>query len=292
MRIQGVLACFLLLVARVGYANDFQFHEVAAPDGVPLNVVSAGNPEGVPIVFLHGAYQSYLSFLPQLRDPALAAKYHLVAIDMRGHGGSGKPWDSAAYARSKPWADDIRAVVTALGLSQPVLVGWSFGGYVALDYVREYGGDALRGVVLIGSDGSLLPRPAVGGKQSGDLELLQQNAKAFMAVMSAAPLRQDALDRGYAAYLMMPPYARNAMRGKRLDNTDLVATLRAPTLVVLGGKDPSVPIEPLRDIVAKIPASQLQVFENSGHSSFVEEAPRFNAALADFVQRQAVAESP
>ena len=48
----------------------------------------------------------------------------------------------------------------------------------------------------------------------------------------------------------------------------------------------------LREIVGKIPASQLQGFENAGHSSFVEEATRFNAALADFVQRQAVAESP
>ncbi len=85
-------------------APGLTFHEVRAPDGVPINAVEAGNPAGPVLLFLHGAYQSYLSFIPQLRDPALVKKYRMVAMDMRGHGGSGKPWEPAAYAGSKPFS--------------------------------------------------------------------------------------------------------------------------------------------------------------------------------------------
>ena len=263
--------------------GGIEFHQVIAPDGVPLNVAVAGNPKGRALLMLHGAYQSYMSFIPQLRDATLAARYRLVAMDMRGHGGSGKPWKTEAYLGSKPWADDVQSVITALALNKPLLVGWSFGGYVAMDYVREYGAKSVSGVVLIGSHGGLLPRPAANGPlPTGDLEALQVGARQFMAAMSAAPLPQAAVDRGYAAYLMMPSYARIAMRGKRLDNTDLVGRLDLPLLVVLGGRDPSVPQILVRNLVSKIAGARLEVYAESGHSTFVEEAARFNAELDRF----------
>jgi non-heme chloroperoxidase len=265
-------------------APGLTFHEVMSPDGVPLNVVEAGNPSGPVLLFLHGAYQSYLSFIPQLRDPKLAERFRLIALDLRGSGGSGKPWDGAAYQGSKPFADDIRAVVSTLKLGKPLLVGWSYGGYISMDYIREYGPDAVRGVVLAGSHGGLLKRgPAIGPPPVGDLEALQAGAKQFMSVMSAEPSPQDAFDRGQAAYMMTPPYARKAMRGKRLDNTDLAAKgVGAPMLFILGTKDAGVPQEDVRKLVASLPLARLEPYEGVGHSAFVERTAKFNADVAAF----------
>ena len=59
-------------------SSGFVIRYVTATDGVPLNVVETGNPQGPAIVFLHGYTQSYLSWHSQLDDPALRAKCRVV----------------------------------------------------------------------------------------------------------------------------------------------------------------------------------------------------------------------
>ena len=86
---------------------------IAGGGGAELNVVEAGNPQGRPILFVHGASQSWLQWSRQM-DSELAANYRLVAMDMRGHGLSDKPRDS--YNDSKLWADDIHAIIESLQL--------------------------------------------------------------------------------------------------------------------------------------------------------------------------------
>jgi alpha-beta hydrolase superfamily lysophospholipase len=119
-RLAFLLACLLGAFASRAIASDaqaaYRHVEVPGHGGVPLNVVEAGDPAGEPVLLLHGFSQSYLSWKLQLDDPVLRARFRLIAIDLRGHGGSGKPWDPAAYAGHLPWAEDIRRVLDALGV--------------------------------------------------------------------------------------------------------------------------------------------------------------------------------
>ena len=111
---------------------------VRSPDGVTFEAYEWGNPDGKSIVFIHGIYQSALSWAKQVGDPALAHKYRLVAIDLRGHGASEKPDGAEFYREGKRWADDITALMDTLHLNRPVMVlGESFG---------------LRDDVLLGAD--------------------------------------------------------------------------------------------------------------------------------------------
>jgi pimeloyl-ACP methyl ester carboxylesterase len=80
---------------------------VRSPDGVNIVVYEWGNPAGRPIVFVHGSYQSALSWSHQVSDPTLAARYRLIAIDLRGHGASDKPDGAEYYREGKRWADDL-----------------------------------------------------------------------------------------------------------------------------------------------------------------------------------------
>ncbi len=283
MRRAALLACCMLLSLNARAA--LVHHQLSAPGGLPINVVETGNRTGEPLLLLHGFSQSYLSWQRQLEDPELQARFRIVAMDLRGHGGSGKPWDGDAYAGHEPWARDVHAVIQQLQLGRPWIVGWSFGGYVAVDFVREYGAAATRGIVLAGSHGGLLPRPAAAPPElTGDLQTLIDNSRQFMSVMAAKPLPDDVVERGRYSYVMMPDYVRRAMQGKRLDNTDVAASLEVPMLFILGAEDPSVPRAQVREQLLTKPARELCVFEGVGHSAFVEAPERFNRALIRFTE--------
>ena len=96
---------------------EMSFMTVAGAGDAPLNVMETGNPAGPEILFIHGMGMSYLSFLPQYQSE-LAGEFRIVAMDLRGHGGSAKPWRTEDVQPSTIWADDIAAVIAAkkLGL--------------------------------------------------------------------------------------------------------------------------------------------------------------------------------
>ena len=264
--------------------QSLRFHEVNAADGTPLNVVETGNVDAPALLLLHGFSQSYLSFYLQLNDSELTQRFRVVAFDLRGHGGSGKPWLREAYAGHRPWADDVHRVIETLKLDKPVIVGWSFGGYVAMDYIREYGASSITALALTGSHAGLIaradgPRP----RYEGDLDVAIRNAREFMQLMSAKPVSDDMRDRGTYAHVMMPAYVRNAMIDKRLDNTDMLTTLPVRTLVILGDQDASLPVIATTKILEANRNITVKTLSGVGHSAFIEDAASFNRELAQFV---------
>jgi pimeloyl-ACP methyl ester carboxylesterase len=80
------------------------------------------------VLLLHGITSSALSWVRV--GPALANRYRVYALDMRGHGDSAKPSPGAYSLRQT--ADDVVAFIQALGLKQSVLIGHSWGGATAI----------------------------------------------------------------------------------------------------------------------------------------------------------------
>jgi pimeloyl-ACP methyl ester carboxylesterase len=274
----------------------YSFRTVEGTGGVPLNVVTVGDPKNPPILLVHGLGQSYLSFEPQFRSE-LASRYFLVAFDLRGHGNSAKPWDRAAYAHDAIWAEDVERVVRALQLRPPVIVGWSYGTLVAVDYLRRAGADAVAGVVLVGAYGGLTPPPNMGAmppemaqnrlrQLSPDLTQNYAAARFTARLLTAAPMPQDWSDRAAAISLMLPRVAREGMFMRRLDSRDLLPGLAGvPFLVNVGTKDVSTPEPVARELAKQLPRANVSVYEGVGHSPFVERPERFNRELAEFAAR-------
>ena len=119
-------------------------HTVTGGGGLRLHVREWGEPDGPPILFIHGWSQNHLCWARQYESP-LADEFRLVAFDLRGHGMSEAPLEPEHYTDGALWADDVAAIVDALGLDRPVLVGWSYGAFVICDYVRAHGQDRHRG---------------------------------------------------------------------------------------------------------------------------------------------------
>src|SRR5262249_49898628 len=90
---------------------------------------------GVAVLLLHGFPDSLDSWWEVGVAPVLARTFRVVALDLRGHGGSDKPSDPARY-RDEHRAADVVAVLDAIGERSSYLVGYSMGGWTALAVAR------------------------------------------------------------------------------------------------------------------------------------------------------------
>lgn len=120
-------------------------HCDAMVNGVRLHYVRAGEEAASPLVLLHGFPQSWLMW--RLVLPALANRYFVVAVDLRGYGDSEKPPAGAGHdQRTK--AGDVHALVRHLGLEQMMIIGHDRGARIARRYALDYPQD-LVGIALL-----------------------------------------------------------------------------------------------------------------------------------------------
>jgi pimeloyl-ACP methyl ester carboxylesterase len=272
-------------------------HAIAGNGGVRLNVVEAGNSTGRPILFIHGWSQSSLSWTKQF-DAALAERFRLVAMDLRGHGDSDKPADG--YGESEVWADDVQAALDQLSLNGAILVGWSYGGLVINDYVRIHGQERLAGLCYVGAAtdlgvetaykflgatwNGLLPTRSdsvAGTVFSEDDEEIADAMRMFLRGCFAEPLPPDEEMMMLGLNLQCPSRVRAALFSRRLQNDDVLAQLRLPVLVVHGDADEVVSIETGQHISSTVKHASMSVFSGAGHGPFWEQSERFNAELAE-----------
>ena len=291
--------CLVFLVASINAPTraGVEFMTVEGYGGVPLNVMTAGDPEKPGILFIHGMAQASQAFRFQF-DSELADNFYLVAFDMRGHGLSGKPWQPDLLVPSQAWAGDVAAVMAVTGLDKPVVVGWSYGGFVLSDYVRHYGTDNLAGINLVGSLGGLVPRSPF--PPSDDIKAIMENSARtrslnlrdnILAAENTAKtfytdrMTQSDKDVQIAMGVMMPAYVRRAMAGRKLDNTDIVNQVTVPVLLSRGSGDIMMPANDTDVAMVALTDSTFSFYEDTGHLPFFQHPERYNAELSAFANR-------
>src|SRR5207244_11181712 len=122
-------------------------HFVSGAGGTRLAVRVSSRTGRAPIVFVHGWARSSLDWAAQLTDRALVAGHRLLALALRGHGGSEVA--EGGYDDPAPWAADLAAVLEYAG-EPAVLVGSSYGGLVITDYLRVCGQRDVAAILLAG----------------------------------------------------------------------------------------------------------------------------------------------
>jgi pimeloyl-ACP methyl ester carboxylesterase len=263
--------------------------EVTGGAGVRLHVREAGTRGAQPIVFIHGWSQSELCWQRQFAGP-LVRDHHLVAFDLRGHGMSEKP---EAYADARLWADDLAAVIRDLQLDRPILVAWSYGGFVVGDYLRIYGDDGIAGINLVGA-GAILRPPQfehVGpgflenaeGASSPDLATNIAAIKRFLRACTNQPLDRDQWDDALCWNLAVPSSVRGALIAREIDASDSLAQLTVPVLVSHGRADQILLPSMAAHTLDVCPTAEPSWYDDVGHMPFVEATERFDRELADFV---------
>lgn len=266
-------------------------HKIASNDGTRLHAVESGISDGQPLVFIHGFSQSWRAWQSQFESD-LQDDFRLVAVDIRGHGESDKP-DNESYKESKVWADDIDALIDALGLRDPILCGWSYGPLIILDYIRHYGEENIggacfvSGITKLGSeDASAVLTPEFLSLVPGFFSIdITESARALGTLIRLC-FNKELSEEDFATMLdynlSVPQYVRQAMLSRVLDNDDLLPNLRRPLLVVHGAEDKIVRLAAAEQIGSAVNGATIVRVEDSGHAPFREQPDRFNAWLRDF----------
>jgi non-heme chloroperoxidase len=268
--------------------------EVIGAGGVRLGVRVAG-AENVPaIVFVHGWAQSSLAWSLQLADPALAERFRLVAVDLRGHGRSDVPIEG--YADTESWAGDLTAVLDFTG-TPALLVGWSYGGLVIADYLRLHGTAGVTGLVLAGAiteigrgrpggaTGAAM-RAALPAALSEDPQVAVPALTGLCAAMASGEVPGALAQSLLGASLSVAPAVRAALFRRDVDSARVLAAVDVPALVVHGTADAVVAPSAGEYAAGKIAGAQLRWLPGVGHIPFVEAAAEFNTMLLRFAEER------
>lgn len=258
--------------------EDAETYQVTSSDGTRLHVDETGNPEGQAILLIHGAYQSRLAWDKQMLD-SLGDEFRLVAMDLRGHGLSDKPEDEEAY-RAELWADDVHAVIQQLDVVNPVLVGWSFGGLVVLDYLYHYGDDQIAGINMVGTAASTT-EDEEDPEEGPFLEEVESRGE-FVRSMPY----EEFSPRDHYYFLGFNVLAPVESIYKIEDYNDFLSEIEIPVLITHGKEDTVVSLdeERVQTMIDNFPQPSTSYYENVGHLPFWEAPERFNRELRAFTR--------
>jgi proline iminopeptidase len=281
------------------------YHTAYGPEDAPRLLMLHGGP---------GASHDYM--LPQML--ALADEYRLIFYDQRG-GGRSKS-DDRSPITWKTHVTDLAALVRELSLEPLTLVGYSWGGLLALLYsIAAAGGFRDEGIVLTASAPApapvrmvlICPAPATAAFRAQFSEELARRQRApwiaeERAAIAASGVRardpaayaKRIFELGVAGYFADPARARELTPFRVIarvqqsvweslagyDITDKLPLVEAPTLVLHGAHD-AIPLGSSEMIASALPASELVVLDESAHVPYVEGQDAFFAAVRDFLQR-------
>jgi pimeloyl-ACP methyl ester carboxylesterase len=276
-------------------AGRMKIHSVGGGGGLQLHVREWGNPDGPPILFIHGWSQNHLCWMKQC-ESALADEFRLVAYDLRGHGMSEAPLEPEHYTDGELWADDVAAIIDQLRLDRPVLVGWSYGSFVICDYVRRHGQDRIAAINFV--EGAINTNEAAfgtfigpglldhfAGATADDLPTNIWAMRAFVKACAARPLTVDDLETAICWNILVPARIRASLFAREIDCDDVLHSLEVPLLVTQGQADTVVLPATAEHILATCPTAELSWYDGVGHVPHLEEPERFNRELTELTRR-------
>ena len=248
------------------------------------------NPGAQALILLHGFTGHAHSWESFAR--AMQSRYHVYALDQRGHGDSAWTDDYSADAM----VEDVQRWVTALGLKQFVLLGLSMGGRNAYQFAAQHPDEVERLVIVdigpaIASSGS---NRIVSGVQANDIFATPDEAVA--AMRAANPRADEAELQHRTRYNLMLRddgtwtfrYDR-ALRTNRLprpaagDAWGLLPKIRARTLLIRGELSDVLDEAVADRMLKEIPDCAFALVPGSGHSIPLESPKGFLAAVETFL---------
>jgi non-heme chloroperoxidase len=168
---------------------------------------------------------------------------------------------------------------------------------IICDYVRSYGEDRIGGINLVAAISKLGTERALSVITPEFLALAPgffsndaiESVGALEALLRLAFHEVPSPPDFYAMLgfnAIVPPYVRQALFSRSLENDDLLPQLRKPVLITHGQNDGCVLPAAAEQHAAAIPHARLSLYPRVGHAPFWEDADRFNRELRELVASQ------
>ena len=253
--------------------------------------------EGVPCLVMHGGLGGDHTALHPWLDPS-GDVMHLVYYDHRGNGRSGRP--PAETLTFEQFCSDADALREHLDFEKVAVLGYSFGGFIALEYALRYP-EHLSHLILLDTAPTFdygeeieanARRKGATQEQLEALEASADNeAESWHLWKLIEPLYFHAFDADLAERVMGKTIlsAEAGEAGDAItegwDLTPRLSEISVPTLILVGRDDFVCPPSQAKNMHERIPNSELVVFEKSGHFAHVEEPDAFFAAIRGWLRR-------
>jgi non-heme chloroperoxidase len=276
----GVAALLLSAAVAVG-AEPGGVSRAVQLDGAKIHYTDYGAGENA-LLFVHGWACDETFWSGQA--PALGAKFHVITIDLPGHGQSDKPriaYTMDLYARA------IDAVLRDAKVKAATLIGHSNGTPVIRQFYRKFP-DKTRALVIV--DGPLRPFGDKAMMEKFVARLKAPNYEETAGKMiegMTSPIQDVALrEKIKTAMLRTPQYVAAAEFDSTLDdalwNPDKISV---PVLMILA-KQPAWSAEYEQFVRGIVPDLDYQVWEGVSHFLMMEQPEKFNNALVAFLEKR------
>ncbi|GAA1000126.1 alpha/beta hydrolase [Acrocarpospora macrocephala] len=266
-------------------------------DGLKIHYTEWGAPAAEPVVMLHGLNVQCHTWDPIIES--LVGDYHVIAMDMRGHGDSG--WAASGY-RVRSMARDVHGLIDALGLGPVNLVGHSAGVRVAIAVAGERP-ETIRRLALSDAGPANSPSGAVAMRDfiqaTTNLKGFRNEAEAWKFYKGYHPeWREDFIDlhvkyqlrRNWAGKLVLKadPDVQWITGSVSLPDVEYLwrmsELLTMPTLLMVGRRSNVIDEAVVDKMLAVMPNAEARWFD-TGHYVPREAPEEFTGVLRDFLAK-------
>jgi 2-hydroxy-6-oxonona-2,4-dienedioate hydrolase len=273
---------------------DFAVDTIDAGGILTRRLVAGSGPD---VVFLHGT-SGHLEAFTRNVVAHVQAGYRCHAVDMLGHGYTGKPDYDYEIPR---YVEHLRNFLAAAGIERANLAGESLGGWVAAAFAAE-SPERVKTILLIAAGGTkanpeIMERIKTSTRQAvltDDRELTHKRLNLLMH-NPAKDVSEELVDVRHRIY-HHPDFVRNIdhllclqemdVRQRNLLRPETLAKLAGiPTLIIWGNNNPFGDVPEARKMHDDIPGSELVLFEECGHWPQHEHADRYNALAIEFLNK-------
>ena len=274
--------------------SPLAFHvEYVDANGVRTRTLRAGDPTAPAVVFLHGTSGHLEAFS---RNITAHADYDVHAVDMLGHGYTGKPAQPYEIA---DYVAHLTDYLDAVGVQRAHIVGESLGGWVGARAAIEHPERVLSLQLLCA--GGTVANPKVMERiksstlqavTSDDVDLTRQRLRLLMA--DDADATEELVEVRHAIYhaadfvanvenlLSLQEMER---RQRNLLRPEDLARITQPTLIVWGRQNPFGEVPEANAMHEAIAGSRLELFEDCGHWPQHEKADLYNPISLEFLRK-------
>ena len=244
--------------------------------------------ESPTVVLVHGAFAESSSWTGVLAN--LATDHRVIAMDLRGHGKSGKPHKPEAYGEEMGL--DVLRLLDRLKIQKAHILGYSLGAGVNAKLLVTHSERYLT-AILAGSSGGRNWSPELAQAAEAEAKEWEQGPpfRAFIlrnASPDRPPTEEQMRETSQRMLQTIDPLAMAAFarsRERQVVTNAEIAAVRIPTLALVGGADPR--LAGVKALKAVMPSLTVVVIEGATHSSADERGaprrPEFVKAIREFV---------
>jgi esterase len=256
--------------------------------GMRFHFTEWGSSEAPPVLLLHGGNQSCHSW--DLVSLHLSDRYHVYALDQRGHGDT--EWSRDLDYSMEAMAADALAFLESQELEDPVIFGHSMGGRVTLNMLLEEP-DAARAAILVDVGPELSPEGVkvvgdfvVHNIEFDDLDVFLDNVARYDPFRTrehiARTVKYNLLQRVDGKYVSKADHRRISGSFRNIDVGD-VTEVPCPVLLVRGGESQVLLADAAERFIQALPNGRMVTVPNVGHNVHGGNTPGFLEAISPFL---------